>query len=82
MTIETFTSTKIGGIELDGTVFVETTQVFVSGGEEVGRKKTRRPLTPIDDISGETEMVKLICGVVWTQSVIDAFIAKWQSHDN
>lgn len=53
---------------------VRTAHAIMRDGEEISRTYSRRVVVPSDDVSGETELVKAIAEIVFTDEVKAAFV--------
>lgn len=53
---------------------VRTAHVIMRDDNEVSRTYSRRVVVPSDDVSGETELVKAIAEIVFTDEVKAAFV--------
>ena len=60
----------------DGQVQLRTDTVYEENGLELFRKYHRQVLTPGEDVSTQSKRIKDICGIVWTQAVIDDYKTK------
>ena len=60
----------------DGQIQLRTDTIFEEKGTELFRQHHRQVLAPGDDVSSHPKRIKDICGIVWTQAVIDAYKAQ------
>lgn len=72
--LETKTVDQITVTENGIILYREATRIM-RDGEEVAKTYHRSSLTPGQDLTGVPQNVVDICNVVWTQEVIDAYIA-------
>ena len=54
---------------------VRTATVIERDGEEISRSFSRHVVSPLDDVSGESDEVKAISAAVHTQAIKDAYQA-------
>ena len=69
------TETLKHDIEPNGVVFVETVTTVTDDGAVVGSSNHRKPITPGEDYSAETEVTRNICAAVQTDAVVAAYQA-------
>ena len=60
----------------DGQIQLREDTIYEEEGIELFRKHHRRVLSPGDIVTSETRRIQDICGVIWTQEVIDEFKRK------
>ncbi len=63
------------GILDDGQIEYRRTRVILENAEVVGEKHHRQVLEPGQNVTAFPAKIRNICAVVWTQEVIDAYIA-------
>ena len=64
-------------IQDNGLMFLQVIRrAFDDDGTIIGERIKRIVLEPGDDVSTHSQRVQRVCQVVWTQAVIDAYLAE------
>ena len=69
--------TVTGQIEVgeNGSIGLRTDTVVLDDGVELNRSFHRKVLAPGDDVSGEDAKVQAVASAVWTDEVVEAYVA-------
>lgn len=65
----------------DGTIQIRRADIFLEDGVEIARSYHRYTFNPGDNVSDQTTRIQNVCATVWTQDVIDAYIAAQEAED-
>lgn len=60
----------------DKTIFVRETTIILDDNIQISKTYHRTTLAPGSDLTGQDQSVVDIANLVWTQEVVDAYIAK------
>lgn len=65
----------------DGTIQVRRADIFLEDDVEIAKSYHRYSFNPGDNVSDQTTRIQNVCAVVWTQDVIDTYIATQAAQD-
>ena len=67
--------TVIGSLDIkeDGTIGMRTDTIIERNDVEISRMYHRQVLTPLDDVSAQSEKVRAVSAAVWTPEVVRTY---------